>query len=191
MIYCTNCGQQNADDARTCMNCGQAFTGQGSSTPFTTPPPAPQAQQQQQGQTPWGTPAHGAPMQPRPGGGLTAVGEKRDPVMVIVYGLLTCGIYLYFWIHQTSTDIKNALGGREDINPTMDVVLTICTCGLYFIYLCYRYPQLLLELQDKAAQPRNDISTISIVLALCGVGIVSLFMIQTELNKVWESAGRR
>jgi hypothetical protein len=191
MIYCTNCGQQNADDARVCMNCGQAFTGQGSSTPFTAPPPQPQAQQQQ-GQTPWGTPATGAPMQQRPGGGgLFAVGEKREPIMVIVYGLLTCGIYLYYWIYQTSTEIKNALGGREDINPTMDIVLTIFTCGLYFIYLCYKYPQLLLELQDRTSQPRNDISTISIILALCGVGIVSLFMIQTELNKVWDSAGRR
>jgi hypothetical protein len=187
MIYCTNCGQQNADDARTCFNCGNAFTGQASSTPFTTP-----GAQQQQQQTPWGTTPQSGPMTPRPGGGLSAIGEKRDPIMVIVFGLLTCGIYLYFWIHSTSTEIKNALGGREDINPTMDVVLTIVTCGLYFFYLAYRYPQLLLELQDRAGQPRNDITTLSLVLAICGVGIVSLFMIQTELNKVWDAAtGRR
>ena len=110
--------------------------------------------------------------------------------MVIVYGFLTCGIYLYFWIYQTSTDIKNALGGREDINPTMDIVLTLVTCGLYFIYLLYRYPQLLLELQDRTRQPRNDISTISIILGCVGLGIVSLFMIQTELNKVWDAGSR-
>jgi len=190
MIYCTNCGQQNADDARTCFNCGNAFTGQGSSTPFTAPPGA---QQQQQQQTPWGTPGYGAPMQQRPGGGggLSAIGEKRDPIMVIVFGILTCGIYMYFWVYQTSLEIKNALGGREDINPTLDVVLSIFTCGLYVIYLAYRYPQLLLELQDKTAQPRNDITTISIILAICGLGIVSLFMIQTELNKVWDAAARR
>ncbi len=185
MIYCTKCGQQNADDARSCFNCGQAFTGQGSSTPFTAPPPT-----QQQAGSQWGMPGGGAPMQQRPGGGLTGVGEKRDPIMVIVFGILTCGIYLYYWIYQTSTEIKNALGGREDINPTLDIVLTIITCGLYLIYLCYRYPQLLLEMQDRTAQPRNDISTISIILAICGLSIVSLFMIQTELNKVWDAAGR-
>jgi hypothetical protein len=124
------------------------------------------------------------------GGGLASVGEKREPGMVIVYILLTCGIYLYIWVHATSTDIKNALGGREDINPTMDVVLTIFTCGLYGIYLLYRYPQLLLELQDRTRQPRNDISTISIILGVVGLAIVSVFMIQTELNKVWDAATR-
>jgi hypothetical protein len=129
-------------------------------------------------------------MMPRPGGGLTAIGEKREPAMVIVFGILTCGIYLYYWIFQTSTEIKNALGGREDINPTMDIVLTIVTCGLYAIYLFYRYPQLLLELQDRTRQPRNDISTISIILAVVGLGIVSIFMIQTELNKVWDAGSR-
>lgn len=185
MIYCTKCGQQNADDARSCFNCGQAFTGQGSSTPFTAPPPV-----QQQPGSQWATPPGGSPMQARPGGGLTAVGEKRDPAMVIVFGIITCGIYLYFWIYQTSTDIKNALGGRDDINPTMDIVLTIVTCGLYGIYLFYRYPQLLLELQDRTSQPRNDISTISIILAVVGLGIISIFMIQTELNKVWDAASR-
>jgi hypothetical protein len=187
MIYCTKCNQPNADDARSCFNCGQPFTGQGGSTPFTTP-----AGQQQQQQTPWGTPAYGAPMQQRPGGGgVSAIGEKRDPVMVLVYTFLTCGIYLYFWLHATSTDFKNALGGREDINPTLDVVLSIFTCGLYFIYLLYKYPQLILELQDRTSQPRNDISTISIVLGIVGLGIVSIFMIQTELNKVWDAAARR
>lgn len=186
MIFCTKCGQQNADDARTCFNCGNTFTGQGGSTPFTAPPPT----DQQQG-SPWGGPSYNAPMQAHPGGGLSAVGEKRDPAMVIVFGILTCGIYLYYWIYQTSLEIKNALGGREDINPTMDIVLTIVTCGLYFFYLAYRYPQLLLELQDRTAQPRNDISTISIILAVVGLGIVSLFMIQTELNKVWDAGARR
>ena len=189
MIYCTNCGQQNADDARTCFNCGNAFTGQGSSTPFSAPPGA----QQQQQQTPWGTPGYAGQMQQTPGGGggLSAIGEKRDPIMVIVFGILTCGIYMYFVVYQTSLEIKNARGGREDINPTLDVVLSIFTCGLYVIYLAYRYPQLLMELQDRSGQPRNDITTISIILAICGLGIVSLFMIQTELNKVWDAAGAR
>lgn len=185
MIYCTKCGQQNADDARGCSNCGQPFTGQAGSTPFTAPPPV-----GQQAGSQWGTPPGGAPMQPMSGGGLASVGEKKEPAMVIVFAILTCGIYLYFWIYQTSTDIKNALGGREDINPTMDIVLCIVTCGLYFIYLLYKYPQLLLELQDRTRQPRNDISTISIILGVVGLGIVSIFMIQTELNKVWDAGTR-
>nr|MBA3805270.1 hypothetical protein [Acidobacteriota bacterium] len=63
--------------------------------------------------------------------------------------------------------------------------------GLYFIYLAYRYPQLILEMQDRVRLPRNDISLVSIILAVCGLSMVSIFMIQTELNKIWEASGRQ
>jgi hypothetical protein len=128
-------------------------------------------------------------MQPQTGSrpGLYTVGETRDPITVLLLSLVTCGIYLYYEIYKVSSELRDALG-RQDINPTMDVVLGIVTCGLYFIYLAYRYPQLILELQDRARMPRNDISIVSIILAVCGLGIVSVFMIQTELNKVWDAA---
>jgi hypothetical protein len=191
MIFCTNCGHQNDDAARSCVNCGMAFGGQGSTTPFTTPPPG--TQQQAQGGpggwagSPYGDPAQG--MQPTPGrAGLYTVGEKRDPIMVLLLSIVTCGIYLYYEIYKVSTELRDALG-RQDVNPTLDIVLSIVTCGLYFIYLAYRYPQLLLELQDRAGVQRNDISMVSLILAVCGLGIVSIFMIQTELNKVWDATG--
>lgn len=193
MIFCTNCGHQNDDAARSCVNCGMAFGGQSGSTPFTAGTPG--TQQQAPGSpggwagSPYGDPAQS--MQQAPGrAGLYAVGEKRDPIMVLLLSIVTCGIYLYYEIFKVSSELKDALG-RQDVNPTLDIVLSIVTCGLYFIYLAYRYPQLILELQDRAGQPRNDISMVSIILAVCGLGIVSIFMIQTELNKVWEAARGR
>ncbi len=194
MIYCTNCGQPNDDAARSCTNCGKQFGGQANSQPFqTAPPPGAQAPG---GYAPPQTPPYGDPaygMQYAGGGaraGLYSVGEKRDPIMVLVFTLITCGIYGIWWWYTIMTEIKNSLG-REDINPGMDLVLAIVTCGLYGIYLYYKYPQLMLEMQDRAGLPRNDISVISIVLSVVGLAVVSIFMIQTELNKIWDGAGRR
>jgi uncharacterized membrane protein YidH (DUF202 family) len=119
--------------------------------------------------------------------GLYAVGEKRDPILVLVLSLVTCGIYAFYQIYKVSSELRDALG-RQDINPALDLVLGLVTCGLYFIYLAYRYPQLILEMQDRVRLPRNDISMVSIILAVCGLSIVSLFMIQTELNRVWDAA---
>ncbi|HEX8140708.1 MAG TPA: DUF4234 domain-containing protein [Pyrinomonadaceae bacterium] len=191
MIFCTNCGHQNDDAARSCINCGMAFGGQANTTPFTTGTPGAQQQQQAQGgfggwaNSPYGDPARS--MQPTPGrAGLYTVGEKRDPIMVLLLSLVTCGIYLYYEIFKLSSELRDALG-RQDVNPTLDLVLSIVTCGLYFIYLAYRYPQLILELQDRAGVQRNDISMVSLILAICGLGIVSVFMVQTELNKVWDA----
>jgi Domain of unknown function (DUF4234)/zinc-ribbon domain len=190
MIFCTNCGHQNDDAARTCINCGAAFGGQAGTTPFTTAAPGTQ-QQPSGGPGGWAGPSYGDPaqsMQQTPGrAGLYTTGDKRDPIMVLLLTLVTCGIYLYYEVYKISSEMRDALG-RQEINPTLDIVLSIVTCGLYFIYLAYRYPQLLLEMQDRAGVPRNDITMVSIILAVCGLGFVSLFMIQTELNKIWDAA---
>jgi hypothetical protein len=200
MIFCTNCGKANDDAARICHNCGAWFGGQASSTPFqTAQPPRAEAQQQQQPPptqqppaNPWANPPQqpGTPwqsMQPAfGGGGLMSTGEKREPVLVLLLPILTCGIYIFYWWYATSTEIKNALG-REDINPGLDLLLGIITCGIYYIYLSYRNPQMLLLMQDRVGLPRNDISIISLVLNLV-FAPVTLFLIQTELNKIWDAS---
>ncbi|HEV7858899.1 MAG TPA: DUF4234 domain-containing protein [Pyrinomonadaceae bacterium] len=201
MIFCTNCGKANDDAARICHNCGSWFGGQAGSTPFQTaaPPNAgeqpPQPQQSQQPQpppvNPWATPQPGAPwqsMQPAfgSGSGLLSTGEKREPVLALLLPFVTCGIYVFYWWYVTGTDIKNALG-REDINPGLDLLLGILTCGIYYIYLSYRDSQMLLLMQDRVGLPRNDISIISLVLYLV-FAPVTLFLIQTELNKIWDAS---
>ncbi|MBA2340400.1 MAG: DUF4234 domain-containing protein [Pyrinomonadaceae bacterium] len=125
------------------------------------------------------------------GGGLFAIGEKRDPVMIIVFGLLTCGIYMLYWWYMIITESKNALG-REDINPAMELVLALVTCGIYGIYLYYKYPKLFLDMQQRVGLPQNDMSTLCLVLAFCGpLGLLVPYLIQTELNKIWDAAGAR
>jgi hypothetical protein len=128
-------------------------------------------------------------MQPQSGGIITP-GEKRDPIMVLILGILTCGIYAIYWVFKTSSEIKDALG-REDINPALDAVLSLLTCYIWLIYLAYKYPQFLLQLQEKAGLPRNDISLVSLILAIVGLSPISFFMIQSELNNVWDAAGRK
>lgn len=187
MIHCTKCGQQNADDARSCYNCGQPFTGQGSSTPFTAPPGA-----QQQTNTPWGTPppSYGAPMQQRPGAGLAAIGETRDPIMVIVFTIITCGFYGIWWVFTMMTEVKNALA-REDLNPGMELLFAFISCGIYGIYaFYYKYPKLMVEMQQRLGMPVNDISTMTLILAFV-FAPASFFMIQDQLNKIWQAAGQR
>jgi hypothetical protein len=129
----------------------------------------------------------GAPLQPwSAGSGLFAVGEKRDPVMVLVFTLLTCGIYGWYWWFVTATDVKNALQ-REDINPTMELVLGFVTCGIYLIFMYYKYPQLLLEMQNRVRLPSNDLSTVSLLLGIF-FPLAAMLILQTELNKIWDAA---
>ncbi|HEX8653340.1 MAG TPA: DUF4234 domain-containing protein [Pyrinomonadaceae bacterium] len=191
MIYCTKCGQANDDAARICMSCGASFGGKSGPAPFTTEERASAGSQTAGSRSPWTTPLYEEPayMEPQTGGIITP-GEKRDPLMVLILGLVTCGIYALYWVYKTSSEIRDALG-REDINPALDTVLTLVTCYIWLVYLAYKYPQLLLQLQERAGQPRNDISLVSLILAIVGLTPVSLYMIQSELNNVWDASGRK
>lgn len=192
MIFCTQCGHQNDDQAQICANCGTALKRTAGSS-ASAPPYATPGSEAQSGPS-WATPSYGASgyemqQQPARPGFLSAVGENREPVMVLLLPFVTCGIYGMYWWYVTITEIKNALN-RQDINPGMELVLGIVTCGIYFVYLAYKYPQLLLEMQDRVGLPRNDISTISLLLSVFGLYPVASFMIQTELNKIWDTARR-
>lgn len=122
------------------------------------------------------------------GGSLMSVGEKREPGMVILFTILTCGIYGIWWFHTYATEIKNSLG-RQDLNPTTDLLLTFVTCGIWGIFaFYYKYPKLLVDMQQRVGLPPNDISMMTLLFAFI-FGPVSIFLIQTELNKIWDAAG--
>ena len=157
-MICPTCGTNNRDGVKFCSSCGTGL-----------PEPSPTYQSVYQGQQ--ASPFPGT-MQPTPGGAYGApVGEKRDIVMPIVLTFLTCGIYGIYWHFKMMSEVAADLG-RTDINPVMEIVLIFVTCGIYAIYLAYKYPKLVTEMQARRGMPINDISTVSILLALFGLIIV-------------------
>jgi uncharacterized protein DUF4234/zinc ribbon protein len=183
MISCTRCGKDNEDDARSCMNCGARFAGQDEAAPFVTTKleeragPLPQ-------ETVTKDELERAGHQP-----LMAVGEKRDPLVVLILGFVTCYIYLFYWWYVTGADIKRATN-REDINPPLELALNLVTCSLFSIFLSYKYPKLILEMQEKARVVRNDTSLVSVLLSLFSLGPIACYVIQSDLNRIWETAKR-
>jgi len=110
--------------------------------------------------------------------------ENRSPAMVVVYTFLTCGIYFFYWLYVTSKDLKGYLGAGDDVNPSMDLVLSII-CFPYVIYWFYKYGKLLFEAQKKAGiASASDESTLYLILTLLGLGVVSMAIMQGNLNKL-------
>jgi hypothetical protein len=117
---------------------------------------------------------------------LLSAGERRDALMVLILGFVTCYVYLFYWWYVTAADIRRATG-REDINPPLDLALNLLTCSLYSIYLSYKYPKLILEMQEKAGVVRNDTSLVSVLLSLFSLGPIACYVIQADLNRIWET----
>jgi hypothetical protein len=182
MIFCTACGKENEDAARSCSSCGARFRGQAEGVPFT--------QMRQDEREP---PLHHVEardeMERVPAQPLMIAGERRDPVLVLVLGFLTCYVYLFYWWYVTGQEIKRATR-RAEINPPLELVLNILTCSLFSIYLSYKYPKLILEMQERVGVARNDTSLASLLLSLFSLGPIACYVIQTDLNRIWEAKNR-
>lgn len=182
MIFCSRCGKEVADDAPSCPDCGaQVSHGRGEAARFATTrldERATRPLSQDPGTKGWIEKVRNQPP--------LVIGEKRDPLMVLVLGFLTCYIYLFYWWYVTAEDIKRATA-RHDINPPLELFLNLLTCSLFSIYLSYKYPKLILEMQEKAHVVRNDTSLLSVLLSIFSLGPIACYVIQTDLNRIWET----
>ena len=112
----------------------------------------------------------------------------RHPALVLGLALLTCGVYGLIWLWQVVSEIK-AETRREDLNPTLDVLLTIVTFGLWGVYLAYRLPQDIVQVQRRRGAAVSDVSVVSLILAITGFWFVSIALCQHELNAAWRANG--
>jgi hypothetical protein len=128
--------------------------------------------------------ATSVPAPPRPPTG--PLGEERSVVTAILLTLLTCGIYGLVLLYKIGDEL-NAHEGKGRINPGVDLLLTFVTCGLWGIYLMYHYPRVLHDITREENRPIVDIAVPCLVLSIFGFQIVSLAILQGELNKHWEA----
>ena len=110
----------------------------------------------------------------------------RSPAAVIVFSVITCGIYALYWIYRFSKDLRD-FTGRTDINPGLDLLLCIL-CFPYIIYWSYKYGRVLDEALDKAEQKPDGNAVLYLVLSIFGLFIVTMAIMQSTANRL---QGRR
>ena len=110
------------------------------------------------------------------------VNERSIP-LYIVLSVLTCGLFSIYWFIVLADDIRRLKGGTKP-NGVTDYLLGLITCGIYLLYCYYQYPKYIVEIQEKKGIEVNDISLIAILLGIFSLGIVSLALIQNEVNKI-------
>ena len=113
--------------------------------------------------------------------------QKRGIAEVIILSLVTCGIYGLYWLYAMSKDIKTYLDD-ETIDPGVELLLTIVTCGIYGIYWYYKFGKLICTCQEKAGIAVEDNSVVYIILAVFGLGIVNVGLIQNAMNLVIDAS---
>ncbi|WP_157152010.1 DUF4234 domain-containing protein [Brachyspira sp. SAP_772] len=84
--------------------------------------------------------------------------------LLLLLNILTCGLFYYYWIYKTTTEIKD-FTGKEDINPLIEVLFGFFTCGLYFKYWYYKYGKIVYkEMPTQIGMNNTEDKTVMIVL---------------------------
>ena len=115
------------------------------------------------------------------------VGQKQEPITIILLSVITCGIYGLIWLAKAGKDVNQGLG-REAVNTNF-VWLSILCFPLIFYYL-YQLDQAMVEFARQRSVTYNSNFVLWILLSvLAGLGtFFAMFQVQTALNDAWDKA---
>lgn len=110
--------------------------------------------------------------------------QQRSVATVIILSILTCGIYAIYWYYVTMRDINEYLQ-ISDMSPVVEIILMMVTFGIYYLYWMYKYGQRIADATEKAGLPRKDDAVLCLILSLFGLSIVSMGILQSNINSVY------
>ena|SRR5271157_3335379 len=109
--------------------------------------------------------------------------NRIDPILVLVLGVLTCGLYLIWWNLKTA-EVLNAIVGRELVSPVVAVISGCCfPVHVYFYYLCGQgLPDLGRMIGDENLK---NSATLLLVLGIF-LPMVAAMILQGHINRLYD-----
>ncbi len=107
---------------------------------------------------------------------------KNDPIVVLILGVVTCGLYLIYWNIKTA-EVLNAVAEREILSQPIAVFSGCCTpVHLYYYYIAAKDG--LPKVYDRVGEPQKDQTVLLMVLGLF-FPMVAAMVVQGEINKLY------
>jgi len=107
---------------------------------------------------------------------------KNDPIVVLILGVVTCGLYLIYW-NIKAAEVLNAVAEREVISQPIAIFSGCCTpVHLYYYYVAAKDG--LPKLYDRVGEPQKDQTVMLMVLGLF-FPMVAAMVVQGEINKLY------
>jgi len=107
---------------------------------------------------------------------------KVDPIMVLVFAFITCGLYLIYW-NIKMAEVLNAVAEREIISQPVAIFAGCCMpVNVYFYYLAGK--EGLPKVYERTGEPQKDQSTLLLVLGFF-IPMVAAMIVQGDVNKLY------
>ena len=102
----------------------------------------------------------------------------------VILTIITCGIYGLVWQYK-QMKVLNSWLNRKEYSFGKWLLLSIITCGIYGVYNEYKMARGIIEVQQQNKLLVNNVATICLIMTLIGLGIVSMAIQQSEINKFY------
>ncbi|MHA1922191.1 MAG: DUF4234 domain-containing protein [Candidatus Heimdallarchaeota archaeon] len=96
--------------------------------------------------------------------------KERNPIMVIILTMCTCGIYMLYWIWDTSKELI-------ELKAELPALWYIIVPGLN-LYFMYKY----LEEWHRIVKYEQDFIMVLVIMFVFSP--IVIYWVQTELNKL-------
>lgn len=111
--------------------------------------------------------------------------QQRSVATVVIFSIITCGIYLFYWYYVTMRDL-NAYLDVSDMDSGIELILVIFV-PFYAIYWLYKYAKRASDAHAKAGLSIKDDSVIILLLSIFGLGVVSVAILQSTINEAYST----
>lgn len=110
--------------------------------------------------------------------------KERNIAVSIILSLVTCGIYMIYWVFCIINETNEASGRVDSRSGGMVLLLSIVTCGIYMYYWAYCQGEKLDEAKTKRGLAASNNGIAYLLLYIFGLGIVAIAIMQNDLNKM-------
>ncbi len=108
--------------------------------------------------------------------------KQRSIPLCVIYSIITCGIYAIYWLICVTEETR-VVSDRYQTSGGMAFLFSLITCGIYGIYWGYKMGDALDDARTQHGEATGSLAIIFLILNLFGLSIVTLALIQNELNK--------
>ena len=108
---------------------------------------------------------------------------KNEPVLVLILGFITCGLYLIYW-NIKAAQVMNAVAEKEVISQPIAIFAGCCLpVNLYYYYLAGN--EGLPKIYEKIGEKGKDQSTLLLILGFL-FPMVAAMIVQGDINKLYK-----
>jgi len=104
--------------------------------------------------------------------------KKRNPVVVLLLSLLTCFVYMLYWVFSTSRELNK----KGALDMSAGLMLVLCFIPIVSLFAIWKH--------CSAVETLSEGNTSGVLLFVLWIVFfpIALFMAQSELNKHAEEA---